>query len=132
MLIVVEGEVVPKGRARITRSGIAYTPKKTRDYENKLAFFAQQAMKDTPLFEGPLVVHVEVTIPITESWSKKKREKALAGEIRPISRPDLDNYIKILDGINGIVWKDDSQIVELTARKIYGEKPRLFVDIDSV
>ena len=132
MLIVVEGEVVPKGRARITRSGIAYTPKKTRDYENKLAFFAQQAMKDTPLFEGPLVVHVEVTIPIPESWSKKKREKALAGEIRPISRPDLDNYIKILDGINGIVWRDDSQIVELTARKIYGEKPGLMVIIDTI
>ena len=132
MLIVVEGEVVPKGRARITRSGIAYTPKKTRDYENKLAFFAAEVMKDSPLLEGPLWVCVRVSVSIPESWSKKKRALALAGEIKPIGRPDLDNYIKILDALNGIVWKDDSQIVEISAFKYYGEKPRLFVDIDSV
>ncbi len=132
MLIVVEGEVVPKGRARITRSGIAYTPKKTRDYENKLAFFASEVMKDAPLLEGPLWVCVRVSVSIPESWSKKKRALALAGEIKPIGRPDLDNYIKILDALNGIVWKDDSQIVEISAFKYYGEKPRLFLDIDSV
>ena len=132
MLIVVEGEVVPKGRARITRSGIAYTPKKTRDYENKLAFFAAEVMKDSPLLEGPLWVCVRVSVSIPESWSKKKRALALAGEIKPIGRPDLDNYIKILDALNGIVWKDDSQIVEISAFKYYGEKPRLFLDIDSV
>ena len=132
MLIVVEGEVVPKGRARITRSGIAYTPKKTRDYENKLAFLAAEVMKDSPLLEGPLWVCVRVSVSIPESWSKKKRALALAGEIKPIGRPDLDNYIKILDALNGIVWKDDSQIVEISAFKYYGEKPRLFLDIDSV
>jgi Holliday junction resolvase RusA-like endonuclease len=51
---------------------------------------------------------------------------ALSGELCPVKRPDLDNYMKTaLDACNEIVFADDSQIVKLIANKRYGEKPRL-------
>jgi Holliday junction resolvase RusA-like endonuclease len=40
---------------------------------------------------------------------------------RPCKKPDIDNYIKLLfDGMNGIIYKDDCQIVALEATKVYG------------
>jgi Holliday junction resolvase RusA-like endonuclease len=38
-----------------------------------------------------------------------------------VKRPDLDNIVKaITDGMNGVVYEDDSQIVSLHATKVYG------------
>ena len=131
----IEGEPVAKGRARkgLTKTGktVVYTPAKTANYETVGAFQARQAMKyagySTP-WDGPLVVIALVERSIPKSWSKKKKEEARLGAIRPTSRPDLDNYLKIiLDSCNGIVFCDDSQIVEIAAGKIYGDHPRVLV-----
>ncbi len=50
----------------------------------------------------------------------------------PKSRPDIDNYCKwVLDCLNstGSVWKDDSQVVAMTAVKRYGEQPRTEIEV---
>ena len=71
-----------------------------------------------------------IELPIPTSWSRKKQLAAIAGLIQPISRPDLDNYIKsVLDAINTIVVRDDAQITELRARKCFGEQPELAATI---
>ena len=62
--------------------------------------------------------------------TKPKLAAIEAGAIRPVTRPDLDNYIKVLDGLNGIVWRDDSQIVRLNSVKAYSERPRLVVSVE--
>ena len=55
---------------------------------------------------------------------------ALEGEIYPTTKPDKDNVIKaVYDGINGIVWKDDVQVVDGCQRKRYGEVPGVKVRI---
>lgn len=42
------------------------------------------------------------------------------------ARPDIDNLVKaVTDALNGILWKDDSQIVSLSAEKRYGESGRI-------
>ncbi|MBO8442602.1 MAG: RusA family crossover junction endodeoxyribonuclease [Spirochaetes bacterium] len=57
-----------------------------------------------------------------KSFSKKKRKAALAGELRPTTKPDLDNVAKtILDALNGVAWKDDSEITTLAITKRYSE-----------
>jgi Holliday junction resolvase RusA-like endonuclease len=45
------------------------------------------------------------------------------------TRPDLDNFIKILDALNGVFWVDDSQIIRIDATKQYGEPARTEIEI---
>jgi Holliday junction resolvase RusA-like endonuclease len=67
---------------------------------------------------------------VPQSWSGKKQRAALAGEIRPTSKPDIDNVVKaIFDGLNGVAWRDDVQVVSLTVRKHYSATPRVDVHL---
>ncbi len=76
-------------------------------------------MGDRPPFSGP--VRVEVTAAVAMPASAPKRDRLTA---QPIRRPDLDNYIKLaLDGC-GPCWRDDAQVVELCARKVYASDGR--------
>lgn len=110
--------------------GNTFTPKETREYEQIVGFYARRAIKQ-PL-EGAIRVKVDFYMPIPKSWSEKKKRLAEAGEIRPASRPDLDNLEKALfDGMNGIAWIDDALVVEVHKAEWYGE-PRTDVEISEV
>lgn len=119
----IDGEPVPKGRPKFTsRAGFmrTYTPRKTVDYELAVKAAAQAAMGPTDLLETPVGVYLYMRLPIPKSHSKKRREACLSGQEKPIKKPDIDNLAKsILDGMNGVVWKDDSQIVSLHVTKVY-------------
>ena len=128
----VAGKPLAKGRVRFTKSGHAFTPDRTVNFEGKLALAAQAAMDGRPPVEGPVAVTLEVHLPIAVSWSKKKREAAVLGQIRPTGRPDLDNFAKMLDALNLVVWNDDSQIVELVVFKRYSEAPQLAITVDTI
>jgi putative DNA primase/helicase len=55
---------------------------------------------------------------------------AITGHIRPTSRPDVDNYLKaILDAINTIVVADDTQVVEVYAKKKLSVGPKMIATI---
>ena len=123
---VCEGAPTPKGRPRFTaRRGFvqAYTPTETENAEKKIREKSSAAMKNSGNLEPtklPVKISVNFFLPIPKSFSKKKTEECLSGVVMPTSRPDLDNYLKlILDAMNGVVYVDDSQIVELLATKIY-------------
>lgn len=117
----IDGEPVPKGRPRFTRQGRTYTPKKTHDYEFHVADCAKRAMASLEPLETPVIVCVYVTYAVPASYSKKRREACLNGIEKHTKRPDLDNCIKaITDGMNGIVYKDDSQITTIHSTKVYG------------
>ena len=132
----VPGEPVAKGRPRATTiNGQAsmYTPKKTANYENLVALAAQQMMVSTEhrMLEGPLGLSFTATFSIPKSWTKKR---LLDHSIYPESvtkKPDIDNLLKALgDGMNGVVYADDSQIAGLTdCCKVYGAKPGVTVKI---
>jgi Holliday junction resolvase RusA-like endonuclease len=77
-------------------------------------------------------VHAEITVdlPVPASWSAKRQDAALRGEIRPTSRPDADNYVKsAMDAINAIAVTDDSLVVELVAAKRYARIPKLSITL---
>lgn len=114
-----------KERVRMTRQGHAYTPERTVNYESRLALAAQHAMAGRALLDGPLEVRVSAYMPAAESKPKKWRAAALAGEIRPTKKPDWDNFGKILDALNLVVWVDDSQIVDGRVQKFYSDQPRM-------
>lgn len=127
--LVIPGKVQAKQRARVTKKS-SYTPKETVEYENHVKRHGIVQYGRHPL-DGALIVVITVTRPLLKSWSKKKKEDALAGKFRPTTRPDVDNYAKsILDALNGITWKDDSQIVSLTINKRYGEVEGAIIEIE--
>lgn len=128
--IALLGRPVAKGRPRFNmETGRAYTPAKTLKYEQELKLTALGVMGDRPPLEGPLAVDMRVVVPIPVSWPKKKQEAARAGQLRPTGKPDLDNFMKVIDSANLVVWVDDSQIVRATLQKDYGEKPGMWITV---
>ena len=120
-----------KGRPRFLRkSGFAYTPEQTRTYENLIRAAAQDAMNGAAPLDCAVVLRMHATMPVPTSWSKKKQAAALAGTIRPVTKPDADNLLKLTDSLNEVVFKDDRQIVEAQITKTYGERPSLRIEID--
>ena len=129
----VPGEPIGKGRPRATtRAGHAalYTPKKTANYESLIAHAAHQAMAGAAPVEFACQVQLSITVGVPASWSKKKQAAALAGQVLPTKKPDTDNVVKaVFDGMNGVVWRDDVQAVDLFVRKRYGAAPCVFVRV---
>jgi len=130
---VVPGEPQGKGRARIGKVGTharMFTPAKTLAYEGVIAFAAQAAMAGRELITGPVLLEMNMLHPIRDSWSKKKKAGALAGEIAPTIKCDADNCLKaVCDALNGIVWKDDVQVVNVSLSKRFAETPGVRVRI---
>jgi len=89
--IVIAGEPVAKARPRFTRRRIAYTPAHVRKYEAHGRLAAQLAMGDRPPIEVPVRLELVAELPIPASWSERKRALAIVGDLRPTSRPDVDN-----------------------------------------
>lgn len=118
-----------KERVRVTRTGRAYTPERTLNFEARMAHAAQLVMEGRPLFEGPLSVIVEAHMPVAESKPRKFKSACLAGQIRPTKKPDWDNIGKLLDALNLIVWQDDAQIVDGRVIKWYSATPRTVVTV---
>lgn len=130
--ITIPGAPVAKGRPRMsTMNGFAraFTPPKTKRYEDLIRLEAGRIMAGRDMLHGALSATVRAFVPIPSSMSKKRRAEALAGVLRPITRPDIDNYVKTLDALNGIVFRDDSQIAELIATKHYSDRPRLEIEL---
>ena len=130
--LVIEGVPHPQLRPRATRIGNSirlYDPKTTSDYKKYVKLTAKQQWEGKPL-DCPLVVEMDVYRQIPKSTSKKRRKLKNERVIRPVVKPDVTNYAKgIEDALNGIVYKDDSQIVELTIRKFYSDNPRVEIEI---
>jgi len=128
---IVAGKPLAKGRVRFVRStGRAFTPERTVNYEGRVASAAQAAMDGRPPAAGPVVVHLEVRLPIPSSWPIKRQVAAELDHLRPTGKPDADNYLKVLDACNAIVWVDDSQVVAATVTKKYGSFPGITVTVD--
>jgi Holliday junction resolvase RusA-like endonuclease len=120
-----------KGRPRFGRRGsfvAVWTDKKTFAYEELLTEAGMDAMAPNLPHLGALSVRIEAGMPVPASWSRKKQQAALAGDLNPTGKPDFDNIAKIVgDALNKIVWKDDSQIIVCAFRKFYAAEPALTV-----
>jgi Holliday junction resolvase RusA-like endonuclease len=86
---------------------------------------------DKPL-EEPVCLSVTAYVQPPKSLSKKRRQEAIDGTLKPSTRPDVDNYAKAaLDGCNAIIFRDDSLVTDLIVRKRYSERPRLVITVET-
>jgi Holliday junction resolvase RusA-like endonuclease len=109
---------VPASRPRFTRSGHAYTAEPYRSFKDNLRELVAAQMVNTPVFDSPVVVDLFITCPEPKT-TKLSHPK-----------PDVDNYAKaVLDAMNGIVFKDDSLVVDLRVRKRWGASGEIKVSV---
>lgn len=106
-----------------------YPDPKTEAYEKVLAEAGALFMRGKAPTENPVALLVHAFKPIPESWSKVEKAKARDGAILPTSRPDDDNYLKIRDALDGIVWREDSQCCDSRVIKRYSDHPALRVEV---
>ena len=106
--LTVPGEPRSKARPRFTTRGgkvVAYTPKATVNAEAQYrdAYLTAAGEPNRDAF-GAYAVHADFY-----NGTYQRR--------------DVDNMLKaVLDGLNGIAWDDDAQVVEVIGRKHYVEK----------
>ncbi|MGV1096888.1 RusA family crossover junction endodeoxyribonuclease [Clostridium perfringens] len=118
-MVVVTGKIRGKARPRVCR-GHAFTPKDTVQYEKLVRDCYQK--QDGRYLEGSVRALIIAYYKIPKSYTKKRVQAIKDGLEKPTKKPDADNIGKIiLDSLNGIAYKDDSQIVELSVIKRYTE-----------
>lgn len=116
----------PGGRPMVQ----TYAPEESVSYEGKVALAAHRVMDGRALLQGAIGMNVFIDVLVPQSWSARKRNDALAGRLRPTMKPDCTNVIKAIeDGLNGVVYCDDVQIVEGSFRKWYATTPSVRVEV---
>lgn len=131
-LFEVEGQPRGKGRPRfrsINGRAIAYTDSETKAYEDRVREAYLNAGGQT--YFCPMSIKITAHYEIPASYTKKQKEAAAALDIVPHSKPDVDNIAKIiLDGLNKVAYKDDSQVFSIQCDKFFTTgKPRVEVRI---
>ncbi|MDR1328878.1 MAG: RusA family crossover junction endodeoxyribonuclease [Oscillospiraceae bacterium] len=127
----VPGKPQGKARPRVTAHG-TYTPAATRDYEKlvRLAYLQARQRGLPRLLQGAIEARITAYFPAPKSAGKKQRALMLSGKMPYTKKSDCDNIAKIiLDAINGVAYKDDSQISSLRVEKLYGEPPCVVVTL---
>lgn len=131
--LIVPGKAQAKGRPKFVRRGRfvqTYTDKKTLTAESQIKK-RFKSLNNRPKIakDTPVSIEVNFEMPIPVSLSKKKQE---AINLKPtLSKPDLDNLVKlILDALNKVAYKDDALITELVCRKYYSRNPKSIIKIN--
>ena len=124
----IPGEPVGKGRPRFDmRSGHAYTPAKTRTYEELVRW----SYRGGPFFTGAVRMKVTAYLKVPQHLTQARLASIENGET-PTKKPDADNILKaVADALNGLAYKDDSQITTVTVYKRWSVDPRVDVQIEN-
>lgn len=118
--IKVLGEPIPQGstRAFITKSGrpiITHSNKNLKQWRQRIATEAQAKRPAHWDMDSAILINIDFLMPRPKSLPKKVTED--------IKRPDIDKLIRaVLDGLTGIYYADDSQVVHLFASKKYVDR----------
>ena len=129
---LVPGPITGKARPRMnTRTGKAYTPSKTKNYEYEIKRWFINKYPNFKTLETRLKIQIIAYYDIPKSTTKKQAEKMERQIISPTKKPDIDNIAKIvLDALNKLAYKDDTQITKLEIEKVYADQAKLYISIE--
>jgi Holliday junction resolvase RusA-like endonuclease len=125
----ISGQPVAQGRPRFARIGNGvrtFDPKKSSDWKAFIALMANS--EGVKPFPHGVALQMSVVFHLSRpaSVSVKKRPY-------PTVKPDCSNMLKgVEDGLNGIAWHDDSQIVRIEMEKVYSDTPGIRIVVEEV
>lgn len=130
----IPGDVQAQQRPKFSRMGKgvkAIDPIESRNYKSFVRLVASQHAP-AALITDPIKLTVDVYRKIPKDKQTGPKMKLIQeGKLRPTTKPDIDNLVKgIKDGLSKVVWHDDSQVIELVARKWYSDNPRAVVTVE--
>lgn len=132
----VEGRPVPQPRPRVYRTATgkskAVNSRQSINYKRivKYAALSEMNKQRLTMTDRPLAMRLMFVFSPPKTYTKKKLEAVKSGELRYTKLPDADNLAKsVMDALNNVIYKDDSQIVELTVNKEYGNTDHVAVKI---
>jgi len=124
--LILLGTPIPLARARFSKSGQVYNSQSREMLTNHMHF--KQEWGDRSRFDDPIHIDLLFVFPVPYSYSKLR--KSLLKNTFYNHRPDLDNLVKkILDELIGVCYLDDSIVVSIMARKIYGTEGKTIINI---
>ena len=115
-------------------NGRAYDPVKNKHAKKAIASAARTKLfhaQPKTIFTGPLYAALTFYLP----KPKGKIRKNSTPYPHPDCKPDIDNLEKLVfDALNGVLYKDDSQIIETYCRKqwAYDGEPRTEIIITEI
>lgn len=121
------------GKAFKTGVTVLRTPKETRAYEKHVSIVSKLAMRGKPPMNGAVRISLLMYFTPSASWSERKKAAALANEFRPTFAPDASNVLKAIeDGMNGVVYDDDAQIVSGAFEKLFATRAHCAVKVEQI
>lgn len=115
----VHGKPRGKARPRFAR-GHTYTPRETVEYERAIA--TSYIEHGGRMYDGAVYLKVTAYYGIPKSWPKAKKTEVISKALMPQTKPDIDNIVKVvMDGLNGVAYADDKQVVRVVAEKRYSQ-----------
>lgn len=132
---VVPGRPVGKGSVRVTMHG-TYMPPETKAWMSLVSDVACMARPREP-WTAPVKLVVVATFAAGERPYTSVRlgfdaaGRVARDELGATSKPDASNILKgVEDSLTGIVWHDDSQVVEVSVRKVIGASAETYVYVE--
>jgi Holliday junction resolvase RusA-like endonuclease len=128
-VIFVEPTAKARARVAVFNGHVhGYTPRKTANAESLIIASIRQEM-------GANIVHFEAGTPLRlEATFYRVKPKSTPKRVTmPVTKPDCDNYGKLLmDALNHFVFVDDSQVTTLILKKRFArpeDHPRIELTI---
>ncbi len=117
--------LVPRG-GKMVPTSMAYDPAKSKNWKQdvRLQVLAElQRNGAVPTtHDGPVVMDLFFYLPRPKSLPKRVKHH--------VKKPDRDNLAKgVKDALKGVLYRDDSQIMDGRICKQYGDPPRVVIGV---
>ncbi len=116
-------------RSRQTATGMRFDSAKNRNNKAYICMEAIEAAKrngvDLPIrpYQHGYTIKLEIEVEPPKSYTKKKLKEIQRGEWSPLSKPDVDNVLKLyLDALNGRIIEDDRFVTSVQVYRVYADK----------